>query len=75
MTVLPQPPRLTTIIGWTLEAFGDLQARTSVVIVTAAATASSHGGGGSLDPLFVLLLGVPVGVSLARARPRHVGAR
>lgn len=46
-------------------------ASTSVVIVTAAATGSSHGGGGSLDPLFLLLLGVPVGVSLARARPRH----
>jgi hypothetical protein len=54
-------------------------ASTTVVIVTAAApppvTASSHGGGGSLDPLFLLLLGVPVGVSLARARPRSGGGR
>ena len=46
-------------------------ASTSVVMVTAApppASTSSHGGG-SLDPLLLLLLGVLVGVSLARDRP------
>jgi hypothetical protein len=51
-------------------------ASTLVVITTAAApppaTTSSHGGG-SLDLSLLLLLGVLVGVSLARARPQHVG--
>ena len=49
-------------------------ASTSVVIVTAAAetpATRSSGGGGALDFLLLLFLGVPVGMSLMRARPRH----
>jgi hypothetical protein len=48
-------------------------ASTSVVFVTASATApaaSSSHGGGSLDPVFLLLLAVLVGVSLSRTMER-----
>jgi hypothetical protein len=46
-------------------------ASTTVVIKSAAAppaaSSSSHGGGGLIDALFLLILGVPFGVSLSRA--------